>query len=83
MDLQNEITDIISTLQEVERHYDTILEELSDTLAGVKLENILLQKQNQMLSQKIDALAKHLSVKLEQPDTRIRAVKMDDSASNN
>ena len=83
MDLQNEITDIISTLQEVERHYDTILEELSDTLAGVKLENILLQMQNQMLSQKIDALAKHLSVKLEQPDTRIRAVKMDDSASNN
>ena len=83
MDLQNEITDIISTLQEVERHYDTILEELSDTLAGVKLENILLQNQNQMLSQKIDALAKHLSVKLEQPDTRIRAVKMDDSASNN
>ena len=83
MDLQNEITDIISTLQEVEFHYDTILEELSDTLAGVKLENILLQKQNQMLSQKIDALAKHLSVKLEQPDTRIRAVKMDDSASNN
>jgi hypothetical protein len=83
MDLQNEITDIISTLQEVELHYDTILEELSDTLAGVKLENILLQKQNQMLSQKIDALAKHLSVKLEQPDTRIRAVKMDDSASNN
>ena len=59
MDLQNEITDIISTLQEVELHYDTILEELSDTLAGVKLENILLQKQNQMLSQKIDALAKH------------------------
>jgi hypothetical protein len=83
MDLQNEITDIISTLQEVELHYDTILEELSDALAGVKLENILLQKQNQMLSQKIDALAKHLSVKLEQPDTRIRAVKMDDSASNN
>ena len=83
MDLQNEITDIISTLQEVELHYDTILEELSDTLAGVKLENILLQKQNQMLSQKIDALAKHLSVKLEQPDTRIRAVKMDNSASNN
>jgi hypothetical protein len=83
MDLQNEITDIISTLQEVELHYDTILEELSDTLAGVKLENILLQKQNQMLGQKIDALAKHLSVKLEQPDTRIRAVKMDDSASNN
>ena len=59
MDLQNEITDIISTLQEVELHYDTILEELSDTLEGVKLENILLQKQNQMLSQKIDALAKH------------------------
>ena len=59
MDLQNEITDIISTLQEVELHYDTILEELSDTLAGVKLENILLQMQNQMLSQKIDALAKH------------------------
>jgi gamma-glutamyl-gamma-aminobutyrate hydrolase PuuD len=30
-----------------------------------------------LLNQKIDALAEHLSVKLEQPDTTIRAVQLD------
>jgi len=40
-------------------------------------ENTFLIDQNHLLNQKIDALAKHLSVKLEQPDTAIRAVKLD------
>ena len=83
MDLRNEIIDVISSIQMLDNHYETIIGEMKENIEAVHLHNKLLDKQNQLLNQKIDALAKHLSVKLEQPDTRIRAVKMDDSASNN
>jgi gamma-glutamyl-gamma-aminobutyrate hydrolase PuuD len=82
MDLRNDIIDIISSIQMIDNHYEEVTEEMSNSLAAIKLENILLNKQNELLNQKIDALAKHLSVKLEQPDTTIRAVKLDDGVSN-
>jgi len=81
MDLRNEIIDVISSIQMLDNHYETIIKEMKENLEAVHLHNNLLDKQNQLLNQKIDALAKHLSVKLEQPDTTIRAVKLDEDVA--
>ena len=83
MDLRNEIIDVISSIQMLDNHYETIIGEMKENIEAVHLHNKLLDKQNQLLNQKIDALAKHLSVKLEQPDTTIRAVKLDEDVANN
>ena len=77
MDLRNELIDVISSIQMLDNHYETIIGEMKENIEAVHLHNKLLDKQNQLLNQKIDALAKHLSVKLEQPDTTIRAVQLD------
>ena len=77
MDLRNELIDVISSIQMLDNHYETIIGEMKENIEAVHLHNKLLDKQNQLLNQKIDALAEHLSVKLEQPDTTIRAVKLD------
>ena len=77
MDLRNELIDVISSIQMLDNHYETIIGEMKENIEAVHLHNKLLDKQNQLLNQKVDALAKHLSVKLEQPDTTIRAVKLD------
>lgn len=82
MDLRNDIIDIISSIQMIDNHYEKVTEEMSKSLDAAHEDNKFLNKQNQLLNQKIDALAKHLSVKLEQPDTTIRAVKLDDGVSN-
>ena len=77
MDLRNELIDVISSIQMLDNHYETIIGEMKENIEAVHLHNKLLDKQNQLLNQKIDALAKHLSVKLEQPDTTIRAIQLD------
>ena len=77
MDLRNELIDVISSIQMLDNHYETIIGEMKENIEAVHLHNKLLDKQNQLLNQKVDALAKHLSVKLEQPDTTIRAVQLD------
>ena len=77
MDLRNELIDVISSIQMLDNHYETIIGEMKENIEAVNLHNKLLDKQNQLINQKIDALAKHLSVKLEQPDTTIRAVQLD------
>lgn len=77
MDLRNELIDVISSIQMLDNHYETIIGEMKENIEAVHLHNKLLDKQNQLLNQKIDALAEHLSVKLEQPDTTIRAIKLD------
>lgn len=82
MDLRNEIIDIISSIQMIDNHYEEVTGEMSNSLDVLHQYKGLLDKQNQLLNQKIDALAKHLGVKLEQPDTTIRAVKLDDGVSN-
>ena len=81
MDLRNELIDVISSIQMLDNHYETIIGEMKENIEAVHLHNKLLDKQNQLLNQKIDALAKHLSVKLEQPDTTIRAVKLDEDVA--
>jgi hypothetical protein len=77
MDLRNELIDVISSIQMLDNHYETIIGEMDEKMEYLRGENTFLIEQNQLLNQKIDALAKHLSVKLEQPDTTIRAVQLD------
>ena len=77
MDLRNELIDVISSIQMLDNHYETTIEEMDKKMKYLRDENTFLIDQNHLLNQKIDALAKHLSVKLEQPDTTIRAVKLD------
>jgi hypothetical protein len=83
MDLRNEIIDVISSIQMLDNHYETIIGEMSDKMEYLRGENTFLIEHNELLDQKIDALAKHLGVKLEQPDTTIRAVKLDEDVANN
>ena len=77
MDLRNELIDVISSIQMLDNHYETIIGEMDEKMEYLRGENTFLIEQNDLLNQKIDALAKHLSVKLEQPDTTIRAVQLD------
>ena len=77
MDLRNELIDVISSIQMLDNHYETIIGEMDEKMEYLRGENTFLIEQNHLLNQKIDALAEHLSVKLEQPDTTIRAIKLD------
>ena len=77
MDLRNELIDVISSIQMLDNHYETIIEDMDKKMKYLRDENTFLIDQNHLLNQKIDALAEHLSVKLEQPDTTIRAIKLD------
>ena len=83
MDLRNEIIDVISSIQMLDNHYETIIGEMKEKMEYLRGENTFLIEHNELLDQKIDALAKHLGIKLEQPDTTIRAVKLDEDVANN
>jgi hypothetical protein len=83
MNLQNELVDLISTIQVLDKHYDETFAGIEDDLAELRKYNLHLEERNKMLSKKVNALIDYLGVEIKFPDTSLKAVKLDKEVSNN